>query len=62
MLVTDVTLLLIMLFGLLRLRYHRSNMFGLTQLLWKQVRYQTSLTIFVLSTEASPFLRDSFGC
>jgi len=36
MLVTDVTLLLIMLVGLLRLRYHRSNMFGLTQLLWRQ--------------------------
>jgi len=36
MLVTDVTLLLIMLIGLLRLRHHLSSMFGLTRLLWRQ--------------------------
>ena len=61
MLVTDVTLLLIMLIGLLRLRHHLSNMFGLTRLLWRQV-YRFSLAVFVLSTETCPFIRDSFGC
>jgi hypothetical protein len=37
MAVTDIALLLIMLVGLLRLRYHGNDMFGLTQVLWKQV-------------------------
>jgi len=36
MAVTDIALLLIMLVGLLRLRYHGNDMFGLTQVLWKQ--------------------------
>ena len=36
-LVTDVALLLIMLVGLCRLR-HDGGAFGLTQLLWRQVR------------------------
>ena len=35
LLVTDLALLLIMLVGLLRLRY--GGAYGLTQLLWKQV-------------------------
>jgi hypothetical protein len=37
MLVTDITLLLIMLAGLLRLRLHGSGTFDLAQLLWRQV-------------------------
>ena len=35
--VTDIVLLLIMLVGLLRLRYHGGATFGMTHLLWKQV-------------------------
>jgi len=37
MAVTDIILLLIMLVGLLRLRYHGGATSGLTYLLWKQV-------------------------
>ncbi len=36
-LITDVTLLLIMLVGLLRLRRYGAGTLGLGQLLWKQV-------------------------
>lgn len=36
-LITDITLLLIMLVGLLRLRHYGAGTFGLGQLLWKQV-------------------------
>jgi len=36
-LATDISLLVIMLIGLLRLRGHRGSRFGLAQLLWKQV-------------------------
>jgi len=36
MLVTDVTLLVIMLVGLIRLSHHDGGAFGLTQLLWRQ--------------------------
>jgi hypothetical protein len=36
-LITDVTLLLIMLVGLLRLRRYGAGNLGLGQLLWKQV-------------------------
>ena len=35
--VTDVTLLLIMLVGLLRLRFHDGTFFDLAYVLWKQV-------------------------
>jgi hypothetical protein len=34
---TDIILLLIMFFGLLRLRFHKSNAFGMGRLLWRQV-------------------------
>ena len=37
MAVTDIVLLLIMLVGLLRLRYHGGATSGMTHLLWKQV-------------------------
>jgi len=37
MAVTDITLLLILLIGLLRLRHHGGKTFGLNNLLWKQV-------------------------
>ena len=36
---TDIILLLIMFFGLLRLGFHERGVFGLGRLLWKQVRY-----------------------
>ena len=38
-LATDIILLLIMSFGLLRLGFHERGAFGLGRLLWKQVRY-----------------------
>jgi hypothetical protein len=37
MLVTDITLLLIMLVGLFRLRREGGGWFGLSQFLWRQV-------------------------
>lgn len=37
MVITDISLLFIMLVGLHRLRRHGSSAFGLTHLLWKQV-------------------------
>ncbi|KAI0294354.1 hypothetical protein BC826DRAFT_341154 [Russula brevipes] len=36
MVVTDISLLLLMLFGLFRIRFHGVGMIGLSQLLWKQ--------------------------
>jgi hypothetical protein len=36
---TDVILLLIMFFGLLRLGFHERSAFGLGRLVWKQVGY-----------------------
>jgi hypothetical protein len=36
-LVTDIVLLLIMFFGLLRLGFHERGAFGLGRLVWKQV-------------------------
>ena len=36
--VTDITLLLTMLVGLLRLRHRGGGTFGLAQVLWRQVR------------------------
>jgi hypothetical protein len=38
-LATDIILLLIMSFGLLRLGFHERGAFGLGRFLWKQVRY-----------------------
>ena len=38
-LATDITLLLIMFFGLLRLGFHERGAFGMGRLLWKQVGY-----------------------
>jgi hypothetical protein len=38
-LATDIILLLIMFFGLLRLGFHERGTFGLGRLLWKQVGY-----------------------
>ena len=38
-LATDISLLLIMFFGLLRLGFHERGAFGLGRLLWKQVSY-----------------------
>jgi hypothetical protein len=37
LLATDVILLLIMFFGLLRLGFHERSAFGVGRLLWKQV-------------------------
>lgn len=39
-LATDIILLLIMFFGLLRLGFHEPGAFGLGRLLWKQVGYR----------------------
>jgi hypothetical protein len=45
-LATDISLLLIMFFGLLRLGFHERSAFGLGRLLWKQVGYWCfSLTV-----------------
>ena len=38
-LATDIILLLIMFFGLLRLGFHERGAFGLGRLMWKQVGY-----------------------
>ena len=38
-LVTDIILLLIMFFGLLRLGFHERSALGLGRLVWKQVGY-----------------------
>ena len=35
----DITLLLIMFFGLIRLRFHKSSAVGMGRLLWRQVGY-----------------------
>jgi hypothetical protein len=36
---TDAILLLIMFFGLFRLRFYKSSAFGMGRLLWRQVGY-----------------------
>ena len=61
MLITDISLLLVMLVGLFRLR-RRGSTFGLAQVLWKQVR----LRFFVSCGLFDPlvyfrFVRVSFG-
>jgi hypothetical protein len=43
---TDILLLLIMFFGLIRLRFHKSSAIGMGRLLWRQVGYRCfSLTV-----------------
>jgi hypothetical protein len=44
-LATDIILLLIMFFGLLRLGFHERSAFGLGRLLWKQVGRYFSLAV-----------------
>ncbi len=48
-LATDIILLLIVFFGLLRLGFHERSAFGLGRLLWKQVRYWRFLLAMVFS-------------
>ena len=48
--VSDILLLIIMLVGLFRDDYHRSDAFGWGRLLWKQVRCGESSLAVVLST------------
>jgi len=45
MLINDVTLLLTMLVGLLRLRHHDGGRFDLGRLLWKQVRWSPTSSV-----------------
>ena len=49
-LATDVSLLLIMFFGLLRLGFHERGAFGPGRLLWKQVGYWYISLAVVFST------------
>ena len=63
-LATDIILLLIMFFGLLRQGFHEHGTFGLGRLMWKQVSYwHFSLTVmFPTHMTAWPALtRVSFG-
>jgi len=62
-LITDVTLLLIMLIGLLRLGFHEPGVYGLGHLMWRQVRAFAVLASRGVSylLMRSPFARDSFG-
>ena len=48
-LVTDISLLLIMILGLLRLGFHERGAFGLGRLLWKQVGYWYFSLVVVFS-------------
>jgi hypothetical protein len=59
-LVTDVTLLLIMLIGLIRLGFHEPGVYGLGRLMWKQVRVFAVLAGRGVSylLMRSPFARD----
>jgi hypothetical protein len=62
-LIIDVTLLLIMLVGLLRLGFHEPGVYGLGRLMWKQVRMFALLPSRGVSYPliCPPFARDSFG-
>jgi len=42
---TDIVLLLVMLVGLLRIRYDGGATFGVSHLLWKQVWFQISVVV-----------------
>lgn len=55
MAVTDIVLLLIMLGGLLRLRFHSSGTFGLARLLLKQVWWLFSVVV-IMSVYGCVFL------
>ena len=46
-LTTDVFLLLIMLIGLLRMRFEAGGALSLGRILWKQVRWQFSLLVIL---------------
>jgi hypothetical protein len=59
-LATDVILLLIMFFGLLRLGFHECGTFGLGRLMWKQVGYWCIMLAVVFS--AYIVVRISQGC
>ena len=62
-LATDIILLLIMFFGLLRLGFHERSAFRLGRLMWKQVGYLYFLPNHgvLRSYGWSPFTRVSFG-
>jgi hypothetical protein len=63
-LATDIILLLIMFFGLLRLGYHERDAFGLGRLMWKQVGYwcfSLAVVFPAYSIWRSAFPRVSFG-
>ena len=53
-LVTDISLLLIMIFGLLRLGFHERGAFGLGRFLWKQVGYLCFSLLCVLRLYGGP--------
>lgn len=58
----DISLVLIMLIGLLLLRRHGGGMFGLTPILWRQVRWLFCRAV-ILSVDFNVlcFSRQSFG-
>jgi hypothetical protein len=56
----DLVLLLLMLVGLLLLRRHGGGMFGLTPILWRQVRGDGSV-ILSFNFNVLCFSRESFG-
>jgi len=60
MAITDITLLLIMLAGLICLHQHGGGTFGLAQFLWKQVWWQF-LLIVVIFGSLIYFPRESLG-
>ena len=58
----DLVLILIMLVGLLLLRRHGGGMFGLTPILWRQVRWRFCLAaILSIDFDVLCFSRESFG-
>ena len=58
-LATDIILLLIMFFGLLRLGFHERGTFGLGRLLWKQVSYWCFSLVLVFSAYMTIHIRKS---
>ena|SRR5579863_5967688 len=62
-LITDITLLFIVLVGLLRLGFHESSVLGLGHLMWKQVRVSALLASHSISQLLIrfPFARVLFG-
>ena len=61
-LATDIILLLIMFFGLLRLGFHDRGAFGLGRLLWKQVgHWCSSLAVVFSAYMVVRLTRVSFG-